>query len=73
MVMAPANTGKANKSKIAVMRTDQTNKGIFSKNMDGVRILMIVEMKFTAPRIEEAPAIWSEKIVKSTAAPLWAK
>jgi hypothetical protein len=55
--MAPAKTGKANNSRIAVMRTDQTNKGIFSRNMDGVRILIIVEMKFTAPKIDEAPAI----------------
>jgi hypothetical protein len=26
-----------------------------------------------APKIEEAPAIWSEKIVMSTLGPLWAK
>jgi len=29
-------------------------------------------MKFTAPKIEEIPAKWREKIAKSTEAPLWA-
>ncbi len=28
MVMAPANTGKDNNSKIAVIKTDQANKGV---------------------------------------------
>ncbi len=28
MVMVPANTGKDNNSKIAVIKTDQTNKGV---------------------------------------------
>jgi hypothetical protein len=31
-----------------------------------------VEMKFTAPRMEEAPAKWREKIAKSTEGPAWA-
>lgn len=30
---------------------------------------MIVVIKFTAPKIEEIPAKWSEKILRSTAAP----
>jgi hypothetical protein len=46
---------------------------MFSKDMLGVRIFIIVEMKFTAPKIEEIPAKCSEKIVKSTDGPLWAK
>ena len=29
-------------------------------------------MKLTAPKIEDAPAIWREKIPKSTDAPAWA-
>jgi hypothetical protein len=33
---------------------------------------MIVVMKFTAPRILEAPARWSLKIERSTEAPAWA-
>jgi hypothetical protein len=36
------------------------------------RILIIVVIKFAEPRIEDAPAKWSEKIVKSTEDPMWA-
>jgi hypothetical protein len=32
-------------------------------------ILIVVEMKFTAPRIDDTPAGWSEKIARSTDAP----
>jgi hypothetical protein len=32
-------------------------------------ILIIVEIKFTAPRIDDTPAKWREKIAKSTEAP----
>jgi hypothetical protein len=35
-------------------------------------ILIVVEIKFTAPRMDETPAKWSEKIAKSTDAPAWA-
>lgn len=35
-------------------------------------MLMIVVIKLIAPRIEEIPAKWSEKILKSTEAPPWA-
>jgi hypothetical protein len=38
--------------------------------MWGLRIFKIVEIKLIAPRIEEIPAKWSEKIVRSTAGPL---
>lgn len=38
--------------------------------MPGVRILIIVVIKLMAPRIEDIPAKWSLKIVKSTAAPV---
>ncbi|CAL8133031.1 unnamed protein product [Orchesella dallaii] len=38
----------------------------------GVRILIIVVIKFTAPKIEEAPARCRLKIDKSTEAPAWA-
>jgi len=73
MVIAPAKTGSERSKRIAVIRTDHTKRGVFSHLIDGVRILIIVEIKLTAPRIEDAPAIWSEKIVKSTAEPLCAK
>jgi hypothetical protein len=33
-------------------------------------ILIVVEMKFTAPRIDDTPAKCSEKIAKSTEAPM---
>jgi len=33
------------------------------------RILITVVIKFTAPKIEEIPAKWSEKIPRSTLAP----
>lgn len=33
---------------------------------------MIVVIKLIAPRIDEIPAKWSEKILKSTEAPPWA-
>ncbi len=56
MVIAPANTGRAKSRRIAVIRTDQTNNGILSNNIEEVRILIIVEIKFVAPRIEDTPA-----------------
>lgn len=34
---------------------------------------MIVVIKLIAPRIEEIPAKWREKIVRSTEAPAWAR
>lgn len=67
--MAPANTGKDNNKRIAVINTDHTNKGIISINIPFGRILMIVEMKLIAPKIDEIPAICNEKITKSTDAP----
>lgn len=52
--------------------TAQTNKGIRSSVMPRDRILIIVVMKFTAPRIDEIPARCREKILRSTEAPAWA-
>jgi hypothetical protein len=73
IVIAPANTGKDKRSKMAVNRTDHTKSGICSIFILGLRILKIVEIKLMAPKIDEAPARCSEKIAKSTAGPLWAK
>jgi hypothetical protein len=56
MVIAPAKTGRESRSKIAVKKTDQTNSGVRSQVIPTVRILIIVVIKLTAPRIEEAPA-----------------
>jgi len=72
MVIAPANTGKDNNSKIAVINTDHTKRGTRSIFIPGDRIFNTVVIKFTAPKIEEAPAKCREKIPKSTEAPLWA-
>jgi hypothetical protein len=55
-VIAPASTGKDRRRRIAVITTDHTNKGIRSKVIPFDRILTIVVMKFTAPKIEEIPA-----------------
>lgn len=71
MVIAPAKTGKDRSKRIAVRRTDHTNKGIWSHLTPGDRILRIVVIKLIAPKIEEAPARWSEKIERSTEAPEW--
>ncbi|MCB4744257.1 MAG: hypothetical protein LGB07_01165 [Sulfurovum sp.] len=67
--MAPAKTGKESNSSTAVIFTDQTNRGSRSNCIPRHRILIIVVMKFTAPRIEEAPAKCKEKIAKSTDPP----
>jgi len=72
MVIAPANTGKDSNNKIAVIKTAQANKGIWSINIPAARILITVEIKLIAPRIEEAPAKWREKMARSTEAPLCA-
>lgn len=69
MVIAPARTGRDNKSRIAVNKTDHTNKGIASIVTPLVRMFSTVEIKFTAPRIEDTPAKWREKIPRSTEAP----
>jgi hypothetical protein len=70
--MAPAKTGNDNNNSTAVINTDHTNKGIRSKDIPGLRILITVVIKFTAPKIEETPAKCKEKIAKSTEDPPWA-
>src|SRR5262249_57363734 len=67
----PASTGRDRSSRKAVTRIDHTNRGILCSVMPGARMLKIVVMKLMAPRIEDAPARWSEKIAMSTAAPGW--
>ena len=69
MVIAPASTGSASSSRKAVTSTDHTNSGILCSVMPGARMLKMVVMKLIAPRIELAPARWSEKIAMSTAGP----
>jgi len=57
---------------MAVIKTDHTKRGTRSIFIPGDRIFSTVVIKFTAPKIEEAPAKWREKIPKSTDAPLCA-
>lgn len=73
IVMPAANTGRERRRSTAVIRTDHTNNGVWYCVMAGGFILMIVVMKLIAPRIDETPARWREKIVRSTDAPAWAK
>lgn len=69
IVIAPASTGSDNKSSRAVMATDHTNRGIRSGFILFGFMLMVVEMKFTAPRMEDTPARCREKMARSTDAP----
>lgn len=70
-MIAPASTGNDNNRRIAVTRTDHKKRGIRSHTL--VVAPKIVEMKLIAPKIEEIPAKWSEKMVRSTETPLCAK
>lgn len=56
IVIAPAKTGSDKRSNRAVMATDHTNSGIRSGFMLVGFMLMVVEIKFTAPRMEDTPA-----------------
>lgn len=56
MVIAPARTGSDKRRRRAVIPTDQTNKGIRSKDILAARILIIVVIKLIAPKMDEAPA-----------------
>lgn len=68
-MIAPAKTGSDKSKRIAVRNTDQTNNGVRSHVIPIDRILIIVVMKFTAPKIEEAPARCRLKMERSTEAP----
>lgn len=72
IVIAPASTGKERRSKMAVILTAQTKRDICSSWSPFHRILIIVVIKFRAPRIDETPAKCREKIAKSTDGPAWA-
>lgn len=69
IVIAPARTGSDRRRRIAVIFTAQTNRGTRSRRYPLERMLMIVVIKFTAPKIDEIPARCSEKIAKSTDGP----
>jgi hypothetical protein len=69
IVMAPARTGSASSSRNAVTRIDQANSGMRCSVMPGARMFRMVVMKLIAPRIDDAPAMCSEKIARSMPAP----
>jgi len=73
MVIAPANTGNESNKRIAVIKTDQPKREIFSKPIWKARKFNKVLIKFTAPNSDETPAKCKEKIAKSTEAPACAR
>lgn len=70
IVILPASTGRDNNKRKAVSKAAQANMGMISRERATDRMLTMVVMKFSEPRIEEIPARCSEKIAKSTALPL---
>jgi hypothetical protein len=73
IVIAPANTGSDNNSKITVKNTAHTNNGTRSNRIPFHRMFITVVMKLTAPKIDDAPAKCSEKIAISTDGPACAR
>lgn len=69
IVIAPASTGNESNRSTTVITTAHTNNGIRSSRRPCHRILMTVVIKFTAPKIDEAPARCREKIARSTDGP----
>jgi len=68
-VIAPANTGKDNINKNAVINTAHTNKGNLCIVIPGALILNIVVIKFVAPKSDDTPARCRLNIAKSTDPP----
>ena len=71
--MPAARTGSDSRRSTAVIKTAQTNRGVWYCEIAAGFILIIVVIKLMAPRIEETPAKCREKIVRSTDAPACAK
>lgn len=71
--MPAARTGSESRSSTAVIKTAQTKRGVWYWEIAGGFMLMIVVIKLIAPKIEEIPARWREKMVRSTEAPAWAR
>lgn len=67
--MPAARTGRDRSSKTAVIKTDQTNRGVWYCVVEGGFMFRIVVIKLMAPRIEETPARCREKIARSTEGP----
>jgi len=69
IVIAPASTGSDKRSRIVVIKIDQTKSGIRSIVMPGARIFMIVVINLMEAMIDEAPAKWRENMARSTQPP----
>lgn len=72
-MIAPARTGSVRRRRRTVKITDHTNSGIRSRRIPFQRMLIIVVIKLIAPRIDDAPAKWREKMARSTDGPEWAR
>lgn len=64
-----ARTGRDRRSRTAVINRAHTKRGVWYCEIAGGFMLTIVVIKLIAPRIDEIPAKWREKIVRSTEAP----
>jgi len=73
IVIPAARTGRDRRRSTAVTSTAQTKRGVWYWEMAGGFMLMVVVIKLIAPKIDDTPARWSEKIVRSTDAPAWAR
>ena len=69
IVIAPARTGRDINSSRAVIGIYHTDNGISSGFILFGFILIVVVIKFTAPKTEDTPARCREKMAKSTDAP----
>ena len=67
----PARTGNDNNNKTAVITTAQPNNANLCNLIPGLLILIIVVMKFIAPKRELIPLKCKPNIAKSTLGPLW--
>lgn len=68
-----ASTGSDRSSSTAVISTDQTKSGVWYWDKAGGFMLVAVVMKLIAPKIDDTPARWREKMARSTEGPAWAR
>lgn len=54
--MPAARTGSESSSRTAVIRTDQTNRGVWYCERAGGFMLMAVVIKLIAPKMDDTPA-----------------
>jgi hypothetical protein len=68
-VTVPAITGSVSRIMNACAKSDQQNRGSRLHPMPGARMLAIVTVMFSAPRIELSPVRWIRKIHASVPLP----